>query len=47
MEGMTLSLLIGFMLAFSAVWLTSRIHDLYTKREKNISQLLLRRAKKD
>ena len=40
MEGFTLSLVVGLLLASSSVWLVSRIHDRYTKREKSLSTYL-------
>ena len=47
MEGLTTSLIIGILLAASAVWLVSFINERYSKKEKTISNLLLRRAKKE
>jgi len=47
MEGLTYSLIIGFLLGSSAVWVTSLINDLYIEREKNLSRLLVKRVKKD
>jgi len=46
MVGLTLSLIVGFLLGSSAVWLVSRINDRYTQREEALSRLLLKRAKK-
>jgi hypothetical protein len=47
MEGLTLSLIVGFLLAYSAVWLVSRINDHYTRREEDLSRVLLKRGRKD
>jgi hypothetical protein len=47
MEAWTLSLIIGFLLGGSLVWLVSMINDRYIKREKFLSRLILKRAKKD
>jgi NhaP-type Na+/H+ or K+/H+ antiporter len=46
MYGLTLSLIVGFLLGSSAVWLVSRINDRYTRREEALSRLLLKRAKR-
>jgi hypothetical protein len=46
MAGVTLSLIVGFSLACSAVWLVSRINNRYTQHEKNLSRVLARRGKK-
>ncbi len=46
MVGLTLSLIVGFLLGSSAVWLVSQINDRYTQREETLSRLLLKRAKK-
>ena len=47
MSGVTQSLIVGFFLACSAVWLISRINDRYTQREKDLSRVLAKRGKKD
>jgi hypothetical protein len=47
METYMSSLMIGALLAASAVWLVSRINDVYTRREIFISRLLLKRGKRD
>ena len=46
MAGLTLSLIVGFFLACSAVWLTSRINSRYTQREQDLSRVLAKRGKK-
>ncbi len=46
MDGLTFSLLMGFLLAASSFWLVSLINDRYSQREKNISTLLLKRGKR-
>jgi hypothetical protein len=47
MDGLTSSLIIGFLLASSSVWLVSFINDRYTQREIKLSRLLLKRGKKN
>jgi hypothetical protein len=47
MAGVTLSLVVGFLLACSAMWLISRINDRYTQREKDLSRILAKRGKKE
>ncbi len=47
MAGVTLSLIVGFSLACSAVWLVSRINNGYTQREKDLSRVLAKRGKKE
>jgi hypothetical protein len=47
MEAWTSSLIVGFLLGASLVWLVSMINDRYIKREKYLSRLILKRAKKD
>jgi hypothetical protein len=47
MEAWASSLIIGFLLGGSLVWLVSMINDRYIKREKFLSRLILKRAKKD
>jgi NhaP-type Na+/H+ or K+/H+ antiporter len=47
MNGWASSLIIGFLLGASSFWVISRLNDRYTKREENLSRLLLKRAKKD
>jgi hypothetical protein len=47
MEAWTSSLIVGFLLGGSLVWLVSMINDRYIKREKYLSRLILKRAKKD
>ena len=46
MAGITLSLIVGFLLACSAMWLISRINDRYTQREKDLSRILAKRGRK-
>ncbi len=46
MEGLT-SMIIGILIAFSSVWLVSLINERYSQKEKTLSNLLLRRAKKE
>ena len=47
MGGVTQSLIVGFSLAFSAVWLVSRINSGYTEREKDLSRVLAKRGRKE
>ncbi|MDI6754417.1 MAG: hypothetical protein QME78_08485 [Thermodesulfobacteriota bacterium] len=47
MDGLASSLIIGFLLASSSVWLIAHINDRFTRREKDLSRLLLKRGKKD
>jgi len=47
MEAWTTSLIAGFVMASSLVWLASLINDHYIKREKDVSRLILKRAKKN
>jgi hypothetical protein len=47
MEAWTLSLIVGFIMGASTVWLASLINDRYLKREKDVSRLILKRAKKE
>lgn len=47
MNSLTLSLIVGFVLAYSSVWLVSRINDRYTQWEKNLCRVLVKRGKKD
>ena len=47
MHGLTLSLVVGFLLAYSSVWLVSRINDRYTRWEENLCRVLGKRGKKD
>ncbi len=46
MDALTSSLIIGFLIASSCVWLASFLNDRYIKREKHLSRLLLKRVKK-
>jgi hypothetical protein len=46
MEAWTYSLIAGFIMGPSTVWLASLINDRYLKREKDVSRLVLKRAKK-
>lgn len=46
MDALTISLAIGFLLGASCVWLVSLINDRYTKRERFLSRLILKRVKK-
>ena len=45
MHGLTLSLVVGFLLAYSSVWLVSRINDRYTRWEENLCRVLETREK--
>ncbi len=47
MEALASSLIFGFLLSASLVWLVSLINDRYVKREKYLSRLILKRARKD
>ena len=47
MGGVTQSLIVGFSLACSAVWLVSRINNRYTQHEKDLSRVLAKRGKKE
>jgi hypothetical protein len=47
MDFLTSSLIIGFLIGASCVWLVSFLNDRYIQREKNISRLLLKRGKKE
>ena len=47
MGGVTLSLIVGFSLAYSAVWLVSRINSGTTQREEDLSRVLAKRGKKE
>ena len=47
MHGLTLSLVVGFLLAYSSVWLVSRINDRYTRWEENLCRVVVKRGKKD
>jgi hypothetical protein len=47
MRGLTLSLIIGFLLAFSSTWLVSRINDRYTRWEEDLCRVLVKRGKKE
>ena len=47
MRGLTLSLVVGFLLAYSSMWLVSRINDRYTRWEENLCRVLAKRGKKD
>jgi hypothetical protein len=46
MDAWTSSLIAGFIMGSSLVWLASLINDRYLKREKDVSRLILKRAKK-
>ena len=46
MDALTSSLIIGFVIGSSCVWLASFLNDRYIQREKYLSSLLLKRAKK-
>ena len=46
MEAWTSSIIVGFLMGASLVWLVSLINDRYSKREKDLSNLVVRRAKK-
>ncbi len=47
MKAMISSLIIGFLLASSSVWLIALLNETYTHREKKLSRLLQKRARKD
>jgi len=47
MDALTSSLIVGFLIGSSCVWLVSFINDRYHQGEKNLSRLLLKRAKKE
>jgi hypothetical protein len=47
MDFLTSSLIIGFLIGASCVWLVSFLNDRYIQREKHISRLLLKRGKKE
>jgi hypothetical protein len=47
MRGLTLSLVVGFLLAYSSMWLVSRINDRYTRWEENLCRVLFKRGKKE
>jgi hypothetical protein len=47
MDAWTSSIIVGFMMGASMVWLVSLINDRYTKREKDLSRLVVKRAKKE
>jgi hypothetical protein len=47
MEAFASSLIVGFLLSASLVLLVSLINDRYIKREKYLSRLILKRARKD
>ena len=44
---LTSSLFVGLLIGSSCVWLVSFINDRFTQREKHLSRLLVKRAKKD
>jgi hypothetical protein len=46
MDALTSSLIIGFVIGASCVWLVSFINGRFLQREKHLSALLLKRAKK-
>ena len=47
MRGLTLSLIVGFLLAYSSTWLVSRINDRYTRWEEDLCRVLVKRGKKE
>jgi hypothetical protein len=47
MKAMISSLIIGFLLASFSYWLITLFNSSYSQREKKLSNLLLKRAKKD
>ncbi len=47
MDAWTSSIIVGFLMGASLVWLVSLINDRYTKREKDLSRLVVKRAKKE
>jgi NhaP-type Na+/H+ or K+/H+ antiporter len=47
MVGLSQSLIVGFVLGYSAGWLVSRINDRYTRWEEKICRLLVKRGKKN
>ncbi len=46
MDAWTYSLIAGFIMGPSLVWLASLINDRYIKREKDVCRLILKRAKR-
>jgi hypothetical protein len=46
MRAWTYSLIAGFIMGPSTVWAASLINDRYLRREKDLSRLILKRAKK-
>jgi len=47
MDALTSSIIVGFLMGASSVWLVSLLNDRYTKREKDLSRLVSKRAKKE
>ena len=47
MHRLTLSLIVGFLMAYSSMWLASRINDRYTRWEENLCRVLVKRGKKE
>jgi fructose-specific phosphotransferase system IIC component len=47
MDGFITSLIVGFLIGSSMAWLASRINDRYTKWEKRISNIILKRGKRE
>jgi hypothetical protein len=47
MEAWASSLIVGILFAVSLTWLVSLINDRYIKREKYLSRLILKCAKKE
>jgi hypothetical protein len=47
MEAWASSLIVGVLLAVSLTWLVSLINDRYIEREKYLSRIILKRAKKE
>ncbi len=46
MDSVTSSLIIGFLIGSSCLWLVSFLNDRYIQREKHLSRLLVKRGKK-
>jgi hypothetical protein len=42
-----LSLMVGFLLAYSSMWLISHINDRYTRWEESLCRVLVKRGKKE
>ncbi len=47
MDAWTSSIIVGFMMGTSLVWLVSLLNDRYIKREKDLSRLVVKRGKRE